>query len=129
MQLYIGLDTLDYVHRGGRIGNARRLLGTMLNIKPLIQVEHEKGTVEPAGRAMTRQKGIDLLYRSFFAKMEPCRSMHIAVLHGDAAADAAVLLNRVQQEFHPAELVTNITCPTIGINTGPRALALCGYSE
>ncbi len=44
------LDTLEYLYRGGRIGNARRLLGTMLNLKPLIEVNHDKGIVEPAGR-------------------------------------------------------------------------------
>jgi DegV family protein with EDD domain len=129
MQLYICLDTLEYVYRGGRIGNARRMVGTMLNIKPLIQVDHEKGIVEPAGMALTRRKAIDLLYSSFFASVGSLRRLHVAVMHGDAAADAAALLERVKTDFHPLELLTNITCPTLGINTGPRALALCGYAE
>ena len=129
VQLYICLDTLEYVYRGGRIGNARRLVGTMLNIKPLIYVDHEAGVVEPGGMAMTRRKGIDLLYQKFFSQLDTRRPMHIAVLHGDATRDAAALADKVRQEHSPAELLTNITCPTLGIHTGPQAIALCGYAE
>lgn len=129
VHLYIGLDTLEYVARGGRIGNARRLLGTMLNVKPLIFVDHDSGVVEPIGMAMTRRKMLNQLFEKFFAQLDPSRPMHIAVLHGDAAEDAAALCERVQQEYHPAELLTNITGPILGLNTGPQAIALCGYSE
>jgi DegV family protein with EDD domain len=129
VQLIVCLDTLEYVYRGGRIGNARRLLGTMLNLKPLILVDHEKGIVEPAGRAVTRRKGLELLYKTFFDRLDPHGRMHVAVLHGDAAGDAEALLQRVKQDFHPAELLTNITGPALGVNTGPRAIALIGYSE
>lgn len=128
VQLYICLETLEYVARGGRIGRARRLLGAMLNIKPLIFINHEAGIVEPGGMAMTRKKGLDLLYHTFFSLMNVTHPMHIAVLHGDAAQDAAAMVDRVQAEYHPEELLTNITCPALGINTGPQAIALCGYS-
>lgn len=129
IRLIVCLDTLEYLYRGGRIGNARRLLGTMLNLKPLIEVNHDKGIVEPAGRAMTRRNGLDQLYKSFFAGLGSNGKMHIAVMHGDAAGDAEVLVERVQQEYQPVELLTNITGPALGINTGPRAIALIGYSE
>jgi DegV family protein with EDD domain len=129
MQLYICLDTLEYVYRGGRIGNARRMVGTVLNIKPLILVDHEKGIVEPAGMALTRRKAIDLLYKSFFSSVGSQKNLRVAVMHGNAAEEASALFERVRTEFSPTELLTNITCPTLGINTGPRALALCGYAE
>lgn len=129
MHLFILLDTLEYVYRGGRIGNASRLVGTMLNVKPMIELDHESGIVEPMGLAMTRRRGLDTLVQKFFACMEPGRPTHVAVLHGDAEADAQALEHRVREEYHPAELVTTITCPILGIHTGPRAIALCGYSE
>lgn len=129
VQLYICLETLEYVARGGRIGRARKLLGTMLNIKPLIFINHEAGIVEPGGMAMTRHKGLELMFKKFFALMKPGRSMRLAVLHGDAEQDAAEMLERVKREYSPVELLTNITCPALGINTGPQAIALCGYSE
>ena len=129
MQLFILLDTLEYVYRGGRIGNASRLVGTMLNVKPMIELDHQTGVVEPLGLAMTRRRGLDTLVQKFFSCMEPGRPVHVAVLHGDAEADAMALEQRVREEYQPAEMVTTITCPILGIHTGPRAIALCGYSE
>jgi DegV family protein with EDD domain len=129
VQLYICLDTLEYLYRGGRIGNARRLVGTMLNIKPLIYINHELGIVEAGGMAMTRRKSLETLYSKYFSLMDVTRPLHIAVLHGDASQDAAEMFDRVQREYHPVELLTNITGPALGIHTGPLAIALCGYSE
>ncbi len=127
LQLYFCLDTLDYVYRGGRIGNASRLVGAMLNIKPLLYLDHETGMVEAGGMAMTRRKGLEMMYRKFFAHLDTSGSMHITVMHGDAAQDAAEIFDRIQHEYHPAELLTNITCPAIGIHTGPQAIGLVGY--
>jgi fatty acid kinase fatty acid binding subunit len=129
VELYICLDTLEYVYRGGRIGNASRLVGAMLNIKPLIYINHESGIVEAGSMAMTRRRGLEMLYNKFFSLVNPSRPMHIAVLHGDAAEDAAVMVERVRREYHPRELLTNITGPALGINTGPLAIALCGYND
>lgn len=50
------LDTLEFLYRGGRIGNATRLVGSLLNLKPLVQINHETGTVESSGQARTRKK-------------------------------------------------------------------------
>ncbi len=129
VQLYIVLDTLEYVYRGGRIGNARRLVGNMLNVKPMIAVDHESGIVEPAGMAMTRRKSLEMLYKRFFSELDTRRPLHVAVLHGDAAKDADLLAGRVEQDYPQAERLYNITCPVLGIHTGPQAIALCGYAE
>jgi fatty acid-binding protein DegV len=101
----------------------------MLNIKPLIMVDPVSGLVEALGMAVARRRGIEQMVREFFNHFEPGRPLHVAVMHGDAAQDAAALCERVQAEFQPAELLTNITTPTLGIHTGPRALALIGFSE
>lgn len=129
MRLLICLDTLEYLYRGGRIGNARRLIGAMLNIKPLITIDHDSGVVEPVGAAVTRKRGIDQVLNQFFSKIDPDRPLRVAVLHGDAAADAKRLIDHIRDTYHPVELLTNITTPTLGIHTGPRAVALAGYSE
>lgn len=55
--------------------------------------------------------------------------MQIAVLHGSALAQVESLAERICKEYVPVELIINITGPVLGINTGPRALALCGYTE
>ncbi|MFN2110885.1 MAG: DegV family protein, partial [Anaerolineae bacterium] len=123
------LDTLEYLHRGGRIGTATKFIGSLLDLKPLVRINHQSGLVEPAGRARTRKKSIEMLLELFFEGLDRSKPMHIAVLHGNALEEAKVLAERIRQEYSPAELLLNITGPVLGINTGPRALALCGYTD
>ncbi len=123
------LDTLDYLHKGGRIGGAAHLIGTLLNIKLLVHINHETGLVEPEGRARTRKSGIEQLYQAFFRQLDTSRPLHIAVLHGNCRPDAEALAERIRQEYRPQELLISVTGPVLGVHTGPGALALCGYSE
>lgn len=131
--LMIGLDTLEYVHRGGRIGSAQRLIGTALQIKPILTVNHQKGIVEPCGMTTTRKKNIQAVYHNFFAKIGARKGqgagLHVCVMHGGAQAEAEALAEQVCVDYQPQELLFNITCPALGIHTGPRALALAGYLE
>ena len=126
---FVYLDTLEYLHKGGRIGNATRFIGALLDLKPLVEINHQTGLVEGADRVRTRRKGIEALYQRFFEKLDRDRPLHIAVLHGGVLDDAIALAEWVRQEYHPAELLINITGPVLGLHTGPRALALCGYTE
>lgn len=123
------LDTLEYLYRGGRIGSATKFIGSLLDLKPLVHINHQTGMVEAAGRARTRRKSIDMLVDLFFEKLDITKNLHIAVLHGNALAEAQALAERIRQEYAPLELLVNITGPVLGINTGPRALALCGYTD
>ena len=123
------LDTLEYLQRGGRIGMATRLIGTLLKLKPLVQINHESGLVEASGQARTRRRSIGTLEERFFDRIDMDEPLHIAVLHGNAPAEAKELAEHIQQEYAPKELLINITGPVLGIHTGPRALALCGYTE
>ncbi len=123
------LDTLEYLHRGGRIGNATRFVGSLLNIKPLVQINHTTGEVESCGQARTRKKSIETLVSRFFEQLSPEKPKRVAVLHGNALPEAQALAERIRKEYNPLELLVNITGPVLGIHTGPRALALCGYTE
>jgi DegV family protein with EDD domain len=132
--LFVSLDTLEYLHKGGRIGGAATFIGSLLNVKPLVYVDHETGQVEAAGRVRTRRRGLDTLYQRFFEELgaqeaSPAGDMHIAVMHGDAPRDAERIIQRIEREYSPAELLTDITGPVLGVHTGPRAIALCGYLE
>ena len=123
------LDTLEYLQRGGRIGMATRMIGTLLNLKPLVRINHETGLVEASGQARTRKKSIETLLELFFDGIEGGKPLHLAVLHGNALAEAEELAERIREEYAPRELLMNITGPVLGIHTGPRALALCGYTD
>ncbi len=129
VRLWICLDTLDYIHRGGRIGNAAHLVGSVLHIRPVLYVDAESGQTEPGGLARTRGRGIDMIYQKFFAAMDASRPLHVAVMHGMAEDEAHALEERIRREYHPVELFTHLTGPVLGLNTGPRAIALAGYYD
>ncbi|MEJ5310482.1 MAG: DegV family protein [Anaerolineae bacterium] len=129
MTYIITLDTLEYLHKGGRIGSATAFIGTLLNFKPQILVNHETGMVEAGRRSRTRQKALQALYDDFFARLDTHKPMRIAVLHNAALPEAQALAARVQAEFAPRELIISIVSPVLGVHTGPRAVALVGYTE
>ncbi len=103
MVLLITLDTLEYLHKGGRIGGASHFIGNLLNLKPQILVDHQSGQVEAGRRSRTRTKALADLYEDFFAQ--------------------------IQEEFQPEELILGIVSPILGVHTGPRAVAICSYTE
>jgi DegV family protein with EDD domain len=130
----VSMETMEYLQRGGRLGGAAKWIGMKLQIRPLVAISHTTGLVEPVGLSRTHKKAIDYLYREFFKRMQSVRpligqKMHVAVLHGANPADANLLVQRIRAEFDPAELLVNITGPVLGMNTGPGALALCGYVD
>ena len=128
MVYYVTLDTIDYLSRGGRISEAARFLNSILQIKPMITVHPESGLVGASIPARSRKAAIDGLYKEFFRKVGEGR-LHITVLHNNALEEASALAERVRSEYAPQELFIKIVSPVLGVHTGPRALALCGYAE
>lgn len=129
LAMYACLDTMEYLHRGGRVSGAAWLAGMLLNIKPLLYIDHNTGQVEASDRVRNHRKSVELLYQRFFEAVDAGKVLRVAVMHGDAPQEARELADRIQHEFSPAELLVNVTGPVVGIHTGPRALALCGYTE
>ena len=126
---YISLDTIEYLVRGGRIGGAVKFLDSVLKIKPLVYVRPDTGTVAAGIPARSRATALQGLYRQFFSHMDAKGRMHITVLHNNAEDEARILEERVRREYAPEELLITIVNPTLGAHTGPRAVALCGYSD
>lgn len=126
---YVCMDSLEYLQKGGRIGDAIKWVGSMLKIKPLVSINHHTGRVEPVSLSRTHKGIVDQMYNKFFEHFKEARKLHIAVLHGNVLDEALALAERIQNEFHPVELIINMTGPVLGINTGPGALALAGYAE
>ncbi len=126
---HITLETLEYLIQGGRIAGAARLISGLLHIKPEIKVNHESGSVEAVGISHTRKVSIDRLFTNFFKNLDTTRPLHIAVLHNAAREEAQALARRVEEEFHPRELIISIVSPVLGVHTGPKALGLAGFNE
>ncbi len=129
LALFVGMESIEYLQKGGRIGGAAKWVGTMLHIRPVISINHGSGLVEPVALARTHQKMVDLIVSKFSEKMAKDRLLHISVLHGNCPDEGELLAQRILSELHPCELLLSITGPVLGLNTGPNALALCGYWE
>lgn len=129
LHYHIVLDTLEYLVKGGRIAGAAKFIGNVLNIKPQIRVNHQIGAVEAGDVSRTRARALETLYSSFLKKVDPSRPLRVAVLHNAAYEDAKALADRITAELEPVELIIGIVSPVLGAHTGPRAVALCGYSE
>lgn len=123
------LDTFEYLRRGGRAGNVAWLAGALLDIKPLVHFNHASGKVESYARVRTRTRAIEALYTGFFDRVDRSKPLRLAVLHSGAQDEARRLAERIQREHSPAEMLVQTTGPVLGIHTGPKTLALCGYTE
>jgi DegV family protein with EDD domain len=116
-KLFATLDTLEFLKRGGRVGNARALLGTVLSIKPVVELRD--GVVEEAGKVRTRSKALKLLA----AKASEGKIEHLAVLHGNAP-DVDELFALLEPVFPRDDIITGIVGPVIGTHAGPRVIGV-----
>jgi DegV family protein with EDD domain len=116
-RLFATLDTLEHIRKSGRIGNARALLGSMLSIKPVVEIRD--GVVEEGGRVRTRSKALKLLAAK--AAEQPIE--HLAVLHANAP-DVEDLLDLLAPIFPRDEIVTGVIGPVIGTHAGPRVIGV-----
>ncbi len=129
LQLIFTLDTLEYLHKNGRIGGASRLLGSALNIKPKLYVDHEQGSVETSGRTRTRKKALQSVYDDFLEAIEGKKNIRAAVLHALVEAEANEIIEKLRQEIQPVEIITGVFSPVIGAHTGPGSIVITGYGE
>ena len=125
----VGMNTLEYLQKGGRIGGAVKWVGTLFQVKPLVSINHHTGLVESESLARSHKQLVEMLYHRFFERLTSKKNLRVAVLHGNALDDAEALAERIRRDWNPIELLINTTGPVLGINTGPGALALCGYDE
>jgi len=126
---YAGLATLEYLKKGGRIGDAARWATSVLRIKPIVALNILTNLVEPIGLVRTYNALVDTLYRKFFDQLKGRKNLHVAVLHGNMLETAAALAERIKAEINPLELFVNSTAPVVGLHTGPGALGICGYAD
>ena len=113
------LDTLEYLLRGGRIGKAKALLGSILNVKPVLTFKD--GEVVPAGQVRSRAKGIDRLFD--FTK-SASNIQDLAVVYNTTPDEAQTLGERIGTIFAKERIKLSRVGPMLGVHTGPGALAV-----
>jgi DegV family protein with EDD domain len=122
-KLYAVLQTLDYVHKGGRIGKAQQLVGSALAIKPILSFKH--GVLVPVERVRTWKKAVARIT----ALITPTPS-DIVVLHSDNIKDAQRVAADLQRSYPQAQIDISYAGATISTYAGPGALGVAAlYPE
>ena len=116
------VETLEFLHRGGRIGGANRFLGTALNIKPILEVTG--GRIEAVERVRTRKKSINRLLELVGERIDGRTPLRLATLHANAPEEAAALLKQAEAKFNPVESFLTEVSPVIGTHAGPGTVGL-----
>ncbi len=120
--VYFVVDTLEFLHRGGRIGGAQRLLGTALNLKPLLSVQD--GKVEAVERIRTKAKAIERLIEIIGEQTAGKSPVRVATLHANAESEAREILSRVSSLTNASEAVFTSVSPVVGTHTGPGTVGI-----
>lgn len=120
--LFIMVDTLEFLHRGGRMGGASRFLGTALNLKPILELQD--GALEAIERVRTKKKAKARLIELVQEKIGGKTPVRIASLHANARGEAEQLLETAKAVFNPIEAAITEVSPAVGTHTGPGTLGL-----
>jgi DegV family protein with EDD domain len=119
------LNTLEYLHRGGRIGGAAAFFGTALNLKPVLELRD--GRIEATERVRTWNKAVDRLLDIYEHSVDGQRPIRLAVLHANAEEEADRLLTRARLRFNTNEVSEAFLAPispVLGVHTGPGCLGV-----
>ena len=116
------VDTLEFLHRGGRIGGAARLFGTALNMKPLLEIRD--GRVETVERIRTKAKAFARLLDLIEERIGGRTPVRLAALHAQAEEDARYLLDEAGRRCKPIESLMTPVSPVVGNHAGPGTVGL-----
>jgi DegV family protein with EDD domain len=118
-------DTLKYLYLGGRIGRAKHLLGSVLNIKPLIGMED--GVIVPLGTARSRKQAYQMMVEKVESAVGFMGKIKIAYVHAAALEEAGKIKLMIEERLHCVESLIAELSPALGVHTGPGTAGLCYF--
>ncbi len=120
--VYFVVDTLEFLRRGGRIGGAQALLGSALNIKPILELRD--GRIESVEKVRTKNKAMDRMTDLVAEKVSGRTPIRLATLHANAEKEARAALNAAALRLQPIETIFASVSPVIGTHAGPGTIGL-----
>jgi len=121
------VDTLEYLHKGGRIGGAKKLLGSLLAMKPILEIAD--GKIESLASVRTKKKAIQTMVSQLEEDAAGKQKLHLAIFHGVAEEDAQAIANSVSGSLQPEMLVMSKLSPALGVHTGPGTVGIGYYFD
>ena len=120
------VDTLEYLYKGGRISGGKRLLGSALNIKPILHFE--EGQIRPLSQARTKRKALGQMLDIVEERLGGKQMQEVAVMDVDAAEEGDMVGEMVRERFQPASLLRTGVCPVVGTHVGPGTVGVAFYA-
>ncbi len=127
MRAFFAVDTLEYLHRGGRINGATRYLGTALDIKPILYFDPE-GKIDALERVRTKRKALQRLI-SLAEEQANGHPVHAGIVHANAPQEAQEFRGEVIKRLNCSEIFTIEFSPVIGVHVGPGTIGIALYKE
>ncbi len=124
LQVVFTVETLEYLRRGGRIGAAAKLLGTALQLKPVLVVPQASGQIEAAERVHSRKRSLDRLPEYVLERIDSTQPVRACVMHGAAPEEADAVLNEMCKRANVIEAVSTCVGPIVGTHAGPGVVGL-----
>jgi DegV family protein with EDD domain len=121
-RIYFLVDTLEYLHKGGRIGGAKALLGEMLQVKPILTMRN--GQAEPYEQQRTKKRALVRLVEMVEEQAPKGDKSHLCVMHVDAEAEARELAAELKSRMNLLQVPIYVLPPAIVVHAGPKALAV-----
>ena len=126
VHVLFAVDTLEYLHRGGRIGGAKRLLGTALNIKPLLQLD--EGCIEPLCQVRTRRRAVAQMLDTAEERLGGKQMAEAAIINVDCPKEAHAVAEQVKGRFGLSTVFCTPVSPVIGAHAGPGTVGIGFYA-
>lgn len=124
LRLFFVPDTLEYLKKGGRIGGAQALIGTLLKIKPVLHLNN--GKVDAFDKVRTMKKALERIVD----EMPPAKGVFpLHLLHAEALVTVETLKHMVKERFPQAQITISELSPVIGTHSGPGVVGICFYAQ
>lgn len=120
--VYFVVDTLKYLHAGGRIGGGKRFMGTALNIKPILEIRD--GKIEAVKSVISINKALEAMVEMVEKDIDQRKPVRVSVFHALAAEKAQELLKTTAARLHADEAILSYVSPVIGCHVGPGTLSI-----
>ena len=125
--VYFVVETLEFLHRGGRIGGAARFIGSALNLKPILELKD--GRIEAIERVRTKSKALDRMLELVGEQVKGKSKIRLSTLHANAEGEAKDLLDRASTKFGAIESILTSVSPVVGVHAGPGTVALAYMTD
>jgi DegV family protein with EDD domain len=123
IKIYFAVDTLTYLHKGGRINGAAKFLGTALGLKPILELRN--GVIEGVEKVRTSKKAHARLIELVESELGDNKSPEfIGIISANAPGASEFLLSEVKKRFNAKEIVIGNLTPVIGAHTGPGTVGI-----